>query len=107
MATEPEDPRTDEELEQEGGPVKSFLDHLEDLRWVLIKSLAALGVGMLVCLIAGDRVVNILKYPLTQAKISFPGTNQVWTVSWGTNRLGLFKLNDEQQRRFSIGPTQF
>jgi len=107
MAIEPEDPRPEEMPDEEGGPVKSFLDHLEDLRWVLIKTIAAIGVGMLICLIAGDRVVNILKHPLAQTKISFPGTNQVWTVSWGTNRLGVYNLNDEQQRRFSLGPTQF
>ena len=52
MPTEPDESRTDEQFHDEGGPVKSFLDHLEDLRWVLIKSLAALGIGMLICLIA-------------------------------------------------------
>src|ERR1051325_2389601 len=103
MATEPGDPRTEEELDQEGGPVKSFLDHLEDLRWVLIKSLAALGVGLLICLIAGDHVVNILKWPLHNAKIRYSGTNQVWTVAFGTNRLGVFKLDDQQQKSFAIG----
>lgn len=103
MANEPEDPRTDEELEHEGGPVKSFLDHLEDLRWVLIKSLAALGIGMLICLIAGDRVVNILKRPLLNAERKFPGTNQIWTVFWGTNILKTSVLTDEQQASYAIG----
>jgi sec-independent protein translocase protein TatC len=103
MPTEPEDPRTDEEHQEEGGPVKSFLDHLEDLRWVLIKSIAAIGVGMLICLIAGDNVVSILKYPLSKAKITFPGTNQVWLVSFGTNILGKFRLNDEQQATVAVG----
>ena len=107
MGTEPEDPRTDEESEQEGGPVKSFLDHLEDLRWVLIKSLAAAGLGMLLCLIAGDQVVRILTWPLNHAKFRYPGTNQVWTVSWGTNRLGVFKLTDEQQRNYAVGTNRF
>jgi sec-independent protein translocase protein TatC len=107
MADEPEDPRTDEEREEEGGPVKSFLDHLEDLRWVLIKSLAALGIGMLICLIAGDHVVNILKWPLRNARMKYPGTNQVWTVSFGTNRLGVFKLTDQQQATVSIGSNRF
>ncbi len=107
MATSPDDPRTDEGLEIEGGPVKSFLDHLEDLRWVLIKSLAALGIGMLICLIAGDRVVNILKRPLRNAKVSFQGTNEVWTVSWGTNILKVFKLTDEQQQQFGNGPERY
>src|SRR5438552_15236298 len=107
MGAEPEDPRTDEELEQEGGPVKSFLDHLEDLRWVLIKSLAAAGLGMLICLIGGDHVVNILKWPLRNAKIRYPGTNQVWTVAFGTNRLGVFKLDDAQQKSFAIGTNRY
>ena len=39
-----------EDLEVEGGAVKSFLEHLEDLRWMLIKSAAALFVAMFVCL---------------------------------------------------------
>jgi sec-independent protein translocase protein TatC len=107
MATSPDDPRTDEELEIEGGPVKSFLDHLEDLRWVLIKSLAALGIGMLLCLIAGDRVVDILKRPLRHAKVSYSGTNEVWTVSWGTNLLKVLKLTDEQQQQFGKGPERY
>ena len=60
MGTEPEVPRTDEESEQEGGPVKSFLEHLEDLRWVLIKSLAATGLGMLLCGFLYHVLVNVL-----------------------------------------------
>src|SRR5689334_650141 len=107
MATEPEDPRTDEELEEEGGPVKSFLDHLEDLRWVLIKSLAALGIGMLICLIAGDRVVALLKKPLHEAKARYPGTNEVWTVFWGTNVLKTIRLSDEQQAQLGGDSNRF
>jgi sec-independent protein translocase protein TatC len=107
MANDPDDLRTDETSEEEGGPVKTFLEHLEDLRWVLIKSIAAIGIGMLVCLIAGDRVVQILKWPLARARIKYPGTNQVWTVSWGTNVLGKYRLNDDQQRRFAIGSNRY
>ena len=44
--------RLDEE--QEGGPVKGFLEHLEDLRWVLIKSIVTLAIAMFVCLLAGN-----------------------------------------------------
>src|SRR5678816_3670188 len=107
MPAEVEEPRTDveptPEHDEEGGPVKSFLEHLEDLRWVLIKSLAAVGVGMLICLIAGNQVVSILKWPLTQAKMRYPGTNEVWTVSWGTNVLKTVRLNDDQQTKFGSG----
>jgi len=45
MSKEPDGRHTSDQDEEEGGPVKSFLEHLEDLRWVLIKSLAALGVA--------------------------------------------------------------
>lgn len=107
MSTNPGDPRTDEELGGEGGPVKSFLDHLEDLRWVLIKSLAALGIGMLICLIAGDQVVHILKRPLLNAKIKYPGTNEVWTISWGTNVMKVLKLNDAQQGQYGGGTNRY
>src|SRR5438046_10587308 len=87
----------------EGGPVKSFLEHLEDLRWVLIKSLVALALGMLICLIAGNHVVAILKRPMAKAKISYPGTNQVITLFLGTNQIGVFPLSPEQQTQFNLG----
>src|SRR4029077_20444453 len=97
MVDEPEAEPLDEQLDEEGGPVKSFLVHLEDLRWVLIKSLVALGLGMLICLLAGDNVVWILKQPLARAKLSYPGTNQVVTVFFGSNQLQVFPLTPEQQ----------
>src|SRR5437899_9400042 len=97
MADEPGSERPEIIEEEEGGPVKSFLEHLEDLRWVLIKSLVALGVGVLICLIAGDKVVFILKRPLERAKLSYPGTNQVITVFFGSNQLGVFPLTPQQQ----------
>ena len=93
--------------EGEGGPVKSFLDHLEDLRWVLIKSVVTLGVAMLLCLIAGNYVVNILKWPLERAKINYPGTNQVVTVTYGTNKLGTFTLSEPQQQALDLGTNRF
>jgi sec-independent protein translocase protein TatC len=93
--------------EQEGGPVKSFLEHLEDLRWVLIKSAVALAVAMLVCLIAGNYVVSILKWPMTHARLTYPGTNQVLTVLFGTNQLGVYNLAPEQERWLAPGTNRF
>jgi len=93
--------------EAEGGPVKTFLEHLEDLRWVLIKSLTALGVAVLLCLLAGNYVVQIIKWPLTRAGVSWPGTNQIVTVSYGTNRLGAFQLTAEQQQSLNLGTNRF
>ena len=91
----------------EGGPVKSFIDHLEDLRWVLIKSTVTLTVAMLICLVAGNYVVDVLKWPLTRAKVSYPGTNQVVTVAFGTNKLGTFQLTADQKRSIDLGTNRF
>jgi len=107
MVDEPEAERLDEQPDEEGGPVKSFLEHLEDLRWVLIKSLVALAVGMLICLIAGDKVVLILKRPLEKAKLSYPGTNQVVTLFFGSNQLGVFPLTPEQQASLELGTNRY
>jgi len=67
MAAETEVPRPDFEDDNGGGPVKTFLEHLEDLRWTLIKSLSALLVGMVVCLVAAPQLVAILKWPLVNS----------------------------------------
>lgn len=64
MAEIPDEPRPDEELEEEGGPVKTFLEHLEDLRWVIIRCVAALGIGMAACMAAAPQVIDVLTWPL-------------------------------------------
>lgn len=95
MVTEPEEERPLEE-EDEGGPVKSFLEHLEDLRWVLIKVIATLGVAMLVCLLAGNIVVGILKRPLEKAQARYASDEKIAVIRYGTNRLGTFSLDLDQ-----------
>jgi sec-independent protein translocase protein TatC len=104
MAGDHESERPDE---AEGGPVKTFLEHLEDLRWVLIKSAVALGVAVLLCLCAGNYVVRIIKWPLTRASLSYPGTNQIVAVSFGTNRLGTFQLTAKQQKLLNFSTNRF
>jgi sec-independent protein translocase protein TatC len=104
MAGDHETEHTDE---AEGGPIKTFLEHLEDFRWVLIKSAVALAVAMLLCLIAGNYVVQIIRWPLTHARIRYPAGNQVVTVSFGTNHLGNFQLTPEQQRALNLGTNPF
>lgn len=106
MAVEPEVEPLETE-EEEGGPVKSFLEHLEDLRWVLIKSVVALAIAMLVCLIAGNVVVDILKRPLNHARMSYPGTNQVVTVLLGTNQVGVYTLSADTQAQWNLGSNRF
>ena len=107
MADEPGAERLDEQQEDEGGPVKSFLEHLEDLRWVLIKSIVALGVAFVFCLVAGDWVVAVLMYPLRHAQVIYPKQTQVVTFLFGTNRLGIYQLPPSQQKEFNFGTNQF
>jgi sec-independent protein translocase protein TatC len=105
MADEFEAERHDEA--EEGGPVKSFLEHLEDLRWVLVKSVVALFLGMLICLIGANHVMAILKWPLSNARLPHPGTNQIVAVSFGSNYLKTFTLTAEQQRTLALGTNRF
>jgi len=107
MVDDPEAERLDQTEEEEGGPVKSFLEHLEDLRWVLIKSLAALGVGILICLIGANYVFRILERPLRKARVAHPGTNQVVTIYFGTNQLGVVHLSPEDQAHYNLGTNRF
>jgi sec-independent protein translocase protein TatC len=101
------DYETEPSEEAEGGPVKSFLEHLEDFRWVLIKCVVTLALCMLVCLFGAKYVVGILKWPLARAKVPVTGTNQVVLVNFGTNRLGNFQVSPEQQKFLNLGTNRF
>ncbi|HUA64435.1 MAG TPA: twin-arginine translocase subunit TatC [Alphaproteobacteria bacterium] len=114
--TEPSD-------EGEGGPVKSFLEHLEDFRWVLIKSLIALGLAMLICLMGANHVVGILKWPMTHNLLRSLAQTYKWTVPWatarhedgsqvavvsfGTNQIGNFQISPEERDAFNLGTNKF
>ena len=91
----------------EGGPVKSFLEHLEDFRWLLVKCAVALGLAMLICLIGANYAISVIKWPLTQAHVSWPGTNQVVSVSFGTNHLSNFEITPAQQQILNTGTNRF
>jgi sec-independent protein translocase protein TatC len=91
------------EPEEEGGPVKSFLEHLEDLRWTLVKSLTAIVIAVVVCLLAGRYLVAFMVWPLHNSERLFQseffqkrdpthipvllGTNLLGQVMW--SELGL------------------
>lgn len=117
--------------QEEGGPVKNFLEHLEDFRWVLIKSVVAVGVAMMLCLMGANYVIEVIKWPMTHEKmtytgsnpvvqaatftynllpcatVSYPGTNRIVVVSFGTNQLGKFELSTEQQAGLNLGTNRF
>lgn len=44
--------------------LKPFLDHLEDFRWMMIKSLAAAVIGMLIAFPLGTKMLYLLQRPL-------------------------------------------
>ena len=45
--------------------------------------------------------------PLTRATVSYPGTNQVVSVSFGTNHLANFPITPEQQQLLNSGTNRF
>src|SRR5271163_2010847 len=106
MADEPVSDHPYDPDEEEGGPIKSFLEHLEDLRWVLIKSIAAAGVAMIVCFFAGNYVFKVLVWPLKRAPIASPLTGQTVRVMLGTNQLGVFTPGTNDVLRSLAGTNQ-
>jgi len=107
MADEPGPDPLDDQAEEEGGPVKSFLEHLEDLRWVLIKSGAAAAVAMLACLLAGNYVVWVLEWPLSRAPIKEPKHTQSARLLWGTNQLGVIQITTNDPVAAITGTNRF
>ncbi len=116
MADPTEEPRPDESEEDGGGPVKTFLEHLEDLRWMLIKSGTALLIGMIVCLYATNKVVSILKWPLERAALIQVGHKQKVLVKFGeedvisfqpvTNHIGPLELGTNPLVVLHIEPVE-
>jgi sec-independent protein translocase protein TatC len=46
------------------GAVKSFFEHLEDLRWMLVKMVAALSVTVVLCFFCAQSLLAVIKWPL-------------------------------------------
>src|SRR4026209_747630 len=91
MADEPVEPPVDEE---EGGPVKPYLDHPEALRWVPIKCVASLIVGMGVCMAGSPLLVKILSRPLPPGmKITVFGPGEGFMLSMKISFLGGIALS--------------
>ena len=59
--------KRDEQLSEDGDVVKPFLDHLEDLRWTLLKMLATLTVAMLLAFSLRKQIAAALAHPLVIA----------------------------------------
>lgn len=100
---EEEAPHPEEEEEDGGGPVKSFLEHLEDLRWVLIKSVAAVLITMLVCLFGAGKLVVLLKKPLNEARKATPRAEYQVSIWLETNLLQTFYLDTNRVGSLGFG----
>ncbi len=92
MAEEPLPPPESIEEEEGGGPVKPFLEHLEDLRWTIIKVLAAVIISMIVCLVAGNRIYALLEWPLRQAQKLSSASRAIVVIRLGEASLGRLDL---------------
>ena len=57
----------DDEDEPITPDAKPFLSHLEDLRWTIIRCLAALLVGVVICAFGVKQILNLLYRPLIAA----------------------------------------
>ena len=106
MADPTEEPSHDDS-EAGGGPVKTFLEHLEDLRWLLVKSGAALLVCLVVCLYATDKIVWLLKRPLQQAALIQTGHAQKVLVRFGTNTVATLETFTNHLGPLDLGTNQF
>jgi sec-independent protein translocase protein TatC len=62
---------------------------------------------MIICLVGANVVIAIIKWPLSRATMNYPGTNQIVTVSFGTNRLGHFQLTDAEEKSLNLGTNRF
>lgn len=107
MADPTEEPRPEELTEDGGGPVKTFLEHLEDLRWMLIKSGAALLIGMIVCLYATNKVVWLLTWPLKRAALIQIGHQQKVLVRLGGEQLFSFQPPTNHIGGLDLGTNRF
>jgi sec-independent protein translocase protein TatC len=93
--------------EEEGGPVKSFLEHLEDFRWLLIKVGAALALSLFVCLYAVPQIVAILKWPLAHAALVRVNGERRALVQLGTNTLTTLRLDGQEIAGLDLGSNWF
>jgi sec-independent protein translocase protein TatC len=73
-----------------GGPIKSFLEHLEDLRWTLVKVSVSVAIGMIICLSGSNYIFDFLFWPLKKAQEKRTTDEPQIALIIGTNQLAKF-----------------
>ncbi len=53
--------------------IKPFGEHLEDLRWTIIKSIVAIIISTIICFVFSDSIFKVFYWPLTQIKVYLDG----------------------------------
>lgn len=62
---------TDSDLEKTSKREEmAFLDHLEELRWRILRGLAAILIGAVVCFVFSDPIMQLLTHPYEEAVLS-------------------------------------
>ncbi len=104
--------------EEGGGPVKSFLEHLEDVRWVIVKCVVSIALAMVVCLLAVPHLVSVMTWPLQRAaqlEIAFlpttsgrlvevmAGDQRLWSFRWKSDDLAGLPLGTNKHVAFELG----
>lgn len=87
MADELEVLPPEHEDDDGGGPVKTFLEHLEDLRWTLLKCVLAMALGMIASLSGSPYIVRFLTWPLVLAQRARTNPDSRVILILGTNVL--------------------
>ena len=67
--------KRDEQLAGDGDIVKPFLDHLEDLRWTLVRMISVLSVAMILAFVFRTTITAVLARPLD---IAVPGAKLIF-----------------------------
>jgi sec-independent protein translocase protein TatC len=87
---------------EESGPRKSFWDHLRDLRTALVRSAIAIGLGLVICLLIGDKLVAILEHPLRNIDLfQTPQPSVAFRI--GDAKFGPYTLTPEQRSALPAG----
>ncbi|MGH7995611.1 MAG: twin-arginine translocase subunit TatC, partial [Opitutaceae bacterium] len=80
------------EADEEGGPRKSFWEHVSDLRGALIRSAVALGIAFVVCLCLAPQITRILEVPIRRMRM-FEAAKPTVTIEIGDSKLGPYTVD--------------
>jgi len=77
------------------GTRKSFWDHVHDLRNAIVRSVIAIGIAIMICLLITPQIVALLERPLKHMHM-FEHPKPTVTLEIGKTRLGPFEVSKEE-----------